>query len=210
MATGLFIWNLKSRFYLLIILFLFFGCSKSKNKNKEKLKINLKNIENGFLICRLGSGYFSNYFRKFASKEQKYSHIGIISKENDSIYVYHSEASEFTGTGFVKKETLNSFLKGILIYDFFKFKYPDSTKANILKSVKKYYNKKTPFDLNFNSFDDNELYCTELIATSVNNNIIDSNKIMPNLLLNGKKLYSLDDIYLNKNVKKITFPNNNY
>ncbi len=205
MASGLFIWNLKNKFCILVVLALFFGCDNPKNKYEGKLNINLKKVENGFLICRLGNGYFSKYFREYASKEQKYSHIGIISKENDSIYVYHSEASELTGIGYVKKESLNSFLENIQVFDFFKFNFPDSTKANILNAVKSYHNKKTPFDLNFNSLNDDELYCTELIATSVNKNVIDSIKITPSLLLNGKILYSLDDIYLNKNVKKIDF-----
>lgn len=206
MAIGLFIWNLKNRLGVLGILVLFLACEKQKDKNE--VDIDVKKIENGFLICRLGNGYFSNYFRKYGSKEQKYSHIGIVSKENDSIFVYHSEASEFTGVGYVKKESLNSFLKEIQIFDFFEFNFSDSIKTNILNSVKVYYKKKTPFDLNFNSFNDDELYCTELIATSINNSVIDSFEITPSLFLNGKKLYSLEDIYLNKNVKKITFVDN--
>ncbi len=189
---------------------MFIGCDLQKENKEKKIEFNIKKIENGFLICRLGNGYFSNYFRKYASEEQKYSHIGIVSKENDSIYIYHSEASEFTGVGYVKKESLNLFLKEIQVFDFFKLSLSDSIKTNILNTVKDYYDRKTPFDLNFNSYNDNELYCTELIATSINNNVIDSIKIRPNLFLNGKKLYSLDDIYLNKIVKKITFANNVY
>jgi len=208
MVIGLYIWNLKNRLFVFVILVLFSSCNKSTKDNK--IEFDNKKVENGFLICRLGNGYFSNYFRKYASKEQKYSHIGIISKENDSIYVYHSEASEFTGVGYVKKERLSFFLKEIQIFDFYEFNFPDSTKTNILNSIKGYYERNTPFDLNFNSFNDNELYCTELIATSINNNVSDSIKIIPSLLLNGKKLYSLDDIYQNKNVRKITFANNGY
>lgn len=208
MAIGLFIWNLKNRLSVFAILVLFLGSDKPKNNIKKEIEFDIKKIENGFLICRLGNGYFSNYFRKYASKEQKYSHIGIISKENNSIYVYHSEASELTGVGYVKKEKLNLFLKEIQIFDFFKLNLPDSIKTNILNSVKGYYDKKTRFDLDFNSFNDNELYCTELIAVSINKNVSDSIKITPNLVLNRKNLYSLDDIYLNKNVRKITFTNN--
>lgn len=203
MEIGLCIWKLKSRFYFFGIFILLFGCNSPKKKNIDQLNIDLQKVESSFLICRLGNGYFSNYFRKYASKEQKYSHIGIVSKENDSIYVYHTEASELTGIGYVKKEDINSFLKDIQVFDFFEFSFPDSTKAKILKTVKKYYYKKTPFDLSFNSFDDKELYCTELIATAINNNVIDSNKIIPSLLLNRKKIFSLDDIYSDNNINKI-------
>lgn len=207
MEIGLYIWNLKSKIYIFSLIILIVSCDKEINESTAE--IDFKKIENGFLVCRLGNGYFSNYFKKYASKEQKYSHIGITSIENDIIYVYHSEASEFTGVGYVKKEKLNFFLKDIEVYDFFEFCYPDSIKTKILNSVKSYYNNKTPFDLDFNSFKDDKLYCTELIATSINKSF-DSIEINPSLMLNNKKLYALDDIYLNKNVKKITFANNSY
>jgi hypothetical protein len=125
-----------------MVLALFLGCDNSKKNNEDEIRFDFKQIENSFLICRLGNGYFSNYFRKYASKEQKYSHIGIISIENDSIYVYHSEASEFTGVGYVKKESLNLFIKDIQTFDFFKLELSDSIKTNILNSVKDYYKKK--------------------------------------------------------------------
>ncbi len=204
MESGLFTWNIKNNVYFLIITLLFFsGCKHVENNKKTtEIEFNTEKIRTGLLICRLGNGFFSNYFRKYASKEQKYSHIGIISIENDSIYVYHSEASELTGVGHVKREKLSSYLQDIKVFDFFEFNYPDSTKSKILDSIKAYHQKKTPFDLDFNSFNDNALYCTELIATSINK-VMDSNEIKPSLLLNKKKLYTLDDIYLNENVKKV-------
>ncbi len=151
-----------------------------------------------------GNRFFSGYFKKFASKEQKYSHIGIISVENDTAYVYHTEASELSGVGFVKKEKLNCFLQGIDVFDFFEFDYPDSIKTEILNEVKMYCEKKTPFDLDFDNSSDRELYCTELIAVSVNKTL-GAETMKPSLLLNGRKLYALDDIYLNERVTKIQF-----
>lgn len=188
-------------------MFLFLGCNNSSTQEHFEYSLNEEELKNGFLICRLGTGYFSNYFKKYASKEKKYSHIGIVSKKDDTIYVYHSEASELTGVGCVKKEKLSSFLKGIKVYDFFEFKYPDSIKNKILEEVEGYYNKKTSFDLDFNSFNDREVYCSELIAISINN-VLKTTVISPSLTLNGKKLFALDDIYLNENIKKITLVNN--
>lgn len=206
MENGLFIWNLISKAYLLIFLIITFGCQKSVKEEITQIEINQNELKSGFLICRLGNGFFSKYFQKYASKEQKYSHIGILSKEGESFYVYHSEASELTGIGFVKKEELKYFLQDIKVFDFFEFSYPDSTINEVLDNVKKYYLNKTPFDVDFDSFNDNKLYCAELIAISVNN-ANDSIQIIPSLSLNGKRLFALDDIYLNENVKPVTLTN---
>ncbi len=203
MEIGLCIWNLKNKALFIIFFLVLFGCENTKKQQSVQINVNQDKLTNAVLVCRLGNGFFSSYFKRYASKEQKYSHIGIISIENDTTFVYHSEASELTGVGFVKKETLNQFLKGIKVYDFFQFNYSDSIKNKILDNVKNYYLKKVSFDLDFDSFDDNKVYCAELIAISINK-VFDTIQIKPNIILNDKKLYGLDDIYLNENVYKIS------
>ncbi len=180
------------------------SCSNSEETKVFREVANKEQLKSTYLVCRLGNGYFSNLFRKFASKEQKFSHIGILSIENDTVFVYHAEASELTGVGHVKREPLDSFLNEIKTYAFFKFNYSDSIKLKILDNVKNYYTKKTPFDVDFNSNDDSELYCTELIAVSVNR-AVESNKITPSLGVQDKFLYTLDDIYLMDSVEKVEF-----
>lgn len=202
MGSGLYIWKIKNRTLIILLLLLFLGCKEPQKQESLRAIPNQNKIENGYIVCRLGNGYFSKHFKKFASQEMIYSHIGIVSKENNDIYVYHSEASELSGVGHVKKETISSFLEDIEIYDFFQLKYPDSTKIKIINKVKTYYSKKTPFDLNFDSYNDNEVYCTELIAISINK-ALKKEVIKPTLSVYGKKLYALDDIYLNENIKKV-------
>ncbi|WP_324023504.1 YiiX/YebB-like N1pC/P60 family cysteine hydrolase [Maribacter sp. BPC-D8] len=186
----------------LITLTIFYACQERSEKIISSESFIPDKLESGLLICRLGNGYFSKYFKNYGSKEKKYSHIGMLSIENDSLFVYHSDASEFTGVGLVKKENFNSFVKGIKTYDYFELKFSNSIKEKILDEVKKYYKAKTPFDLEFNSENDDELYCTELIAVSVNN-VFDSIKVFsPSISLKNRKIYALDDIYLNQHVVK--------
>ncbi len=194
MESGWFTWSLKSSIFLILI-----SCTPTKKVEKQ---IHTKNITHGTLVCRLGRGFFSDYFRQYASKEQKYSHIGIVSKEKDSFFVYHAEASELTGVGFVKKESLITFLEGIKVYQFFHFDYNTRLIDSIVNKAKEYHHKKTPFDLDFNSFDDTELYCSELIATCINKTL-KKPEIKPTIKYKNHKLYGLDDIYLNKHVKKM-------
>ena len=202
MENGLFMSRAKNKAFLILFIFQLFGCTQEVgNSFSQKASYQIK-LENGTIVCRLGNGYFSNYFRLYASKEQRYSHIGIISVENDSLMVYHTEASELTGVGYVKRESLDSFLKGITVYGFYEFNYPQEVISNIVDNVKKYHTIKAPFDLSFDSYDDSELYCTELIARAINNSD-NTTKIEPTLKLNGKNLFSLEDIYLNKKVEVI-------
>ena len=207
MAIGLYIWTLKNRLLYVFLSLLFFGCNNSENT--ENIVLHQDELFTGNLICRLGNGYFSQYFKEYASTEKVFSHIGILSLENDKLFVYHSEASELTGVGYVKKESLTKFLNGIKTYEYYKLNFSDSISNQIIKTVKSYYNKKTPFDMDFDSESDDKLYCTELIASSINKTLNDS-IIKPTLNLNGKKLYALDDIYLNEYVTKITFGDNSY
>lgn len=209
MEIGLYIWNQKNKILIILLSFAILSCNQIQQNNNNLNDLNFEILESGDLVLRLGNGYFSNYFKQYASLEKKFSHIGIVSRENDTIFVYHSEASEFTGVGFVKKELLNSFLDEIEIYDFYRLNFKDSINFQITEQAKHYYRKKIPFDMDFNSSNDKKLYCTELIATSINKTLKDS-IIKPTLNLNKKKLYALDDIYLNENVKKITFANNGY
>lgn len=208
MGSGWSIWRIKNKELALACLLLLFSSCSKRQEIKEINTIHYNNeLFDGVLVCRLGNGYFSDYFRRYASIEKKFSHLGVISKENNVLYVYHSEASELTGVGFVKKETLKSFLKDIKIYEFYEFNYPDSTKNDIMNNVKNYYLSSTPFDLDFDSYNDDALYCTELVAVAIND-ALDKEVIKPSLMLGGKRLFSLDDIYLNTNLKKLNITNN--
>lgn len=198
MANGWYIWSLKSSLTLLL-LGVFFSCN-----NTKKTLPNIKDyqLKSGDIVCRLGGGFFSNYFRKYASKEKKYSHIGIVEVKNDTVFIIHTEASELTGVGCVKKESINCFLENILVFDFYRVQVNRNIRKKIVVKAKEYYNKKVPFDLDFNSFNNEKMYCTELVA-NVLNRAFDSIVIVPTLKLGAKKMYGLDDIYKNKLVNKL-------
>lgn len=199
MANGWYIWNLRNSFLILLLLGGLLSCNHTQ---KTPPNISQYQLKSGDVVCRLGKGFFSNYFRKYASKDKKYSHIGIIEVKNDAVFVIHTEASELTGVGRVKRERIGDFLNGISVFDFYRVHANETIRKKIIANAKKYYHKKTPFDLDFNSFNDSEMYCTELVA-NVLNNAFDSIVIKPRLKLGNKKMYGLDDIYQNKTITKI-------
>ena len=185
-------------FYLLIL-----SCNNQKSHTLELQSNHFENnLKSGDIICRLGNGFFSNRFKKYSVKEKIYSHVGILENSNDSLFVYHAEASELTGVGNVKREHLGSFLKDIDLYAFYRIDCHDSIKKSIVTNAKNYYDKNTKFDLDFNSIDDSEVYCTELLAHSINRAFNDS-IITPNIIKRGKRFYGIDDIYLHDNFELI-------
>ena len=184
--------------------FIFCGCSKPNPiADKQSLPTD---IRNGDVICRLGNGFFSNQFKKCSVKEKIYSHAGIIRLSADSIFVIHAEASELTGIGSVKKENISDFLENIKIWGVYRLSAEDSTRDKIASKAEEYYLKNTPFDLDFDAENDSKVYCTELIALSVNYAFGDS-IIKPTFMVGDKKIYGIDDVYLLPNmetVKKVT------
>lgn len=57
-----------------------------------------------------------------------------------------------------------------------------------------YYKAKVAFDLEFDSANDDKLYCSELVAMSINK-ALDSTVIRPTLQYKEVLFYGLDDIY---------------
>ena len=185
---------------LLSLILTFTSCSENKEFTPISADTNL--FENGDIICRLGNGFFSNRFRDYADSEKTYSHVGIIEKANDSLFVIHAEANEFTGVGFVKREEIHSFLKEVKSWGLFRIDADFADIESFIFNAKDYYVKKTPFDMDFDLNKDDKVYCTELIALCFNKSFKDID-IQPNLFLKNKIYYSVSDIYKHPKVKPI-------
>src|SRR4051812_24781052 len=66
-------------------------------------------IQSGQLIFRDGRGFISAVFKKLSLKDPKYSHAGIIHRENGKVYVYHMLGGEGGKNNCMRKELLQSF-----------------------------------------------------------------------------------------------------
>ena len=75
-------------------------------KNEASLSSNFKNLHNGDLILRCGRSTES-FAVYLADENAEFTHIGIISLENDIPYVIHAVPSK---TNLIQKEILSTFL----------------------------------------------------------------------------------------------------
>lgn len=172
------------------------------NENLSNKDWDLKEFRNGDIIYRHGNGFFSDYFRKSSNREQLYSHGGIVAIDSSRVYIIHSEATELTGVGGVRKEPLAVFLKDISTWAVYRLDTTQTVRDSIVYLATEYLNKETPFDLDFDNTSDDKVYCTELIALSVNKATY-RNLIKATGSIRNKPYYAIDDTYLIKEMKPI-------
>ena len=153
--------------------------------------------DNAYLIVRLGDGYFSNIFRRVSSEEKRFSHSGIIHRVGQRYKVYHIEANELTGKGIVREEPLELFISHSKEWALYAINTSDSIKMEIVQQASIFFDSKIPFDLDFDLTSDDKLYCSELVAKSINN-AFGEELITPGLHIAGRYFYGLDDIYMHR------------
>lgn len=154
---------------------------------------NADSLRSGDLICRLGDGFFSDIFRRYSGGEERFSHIGILHREGDSCFVIHAEASELTGIGWVKRDPLSLFVDESLDWQVFRVK-ADSLRLRVDSFALLYYQRPTPFDLDFDLSNDSALYCTELVAVCIERSLDEKGYVPAFPLRKEFSYYRVDDI----------------
>jgi len=127
-------------------------------------------VHDGDLIFRNGTDEVSAAARSMNEKDTSYSHCGLLMIENDSVFVYHAIGGHYNPSQRLKREPLDSFCNPADNDRFGIFRYEiDSLESGRLKAiVEQYYAAGLRFDLFFNFFSDDEMYCSEFVYKSLN------------------------------------------
>jgi len=161
---------------------------------------NIKLLKNGYLIFRRGYGVDSMVASNFSNGEKRYSHAGIIYKENGKIFVIHSEDSKVKNFNGVVKENLKNYLEGIKIWAVYKYKNIDNNKLN--EYIVNLQKSNILFDMDFDLKTDNKMYCSEFIYKSFNN-ISNKEIIKASKIFLSKRYVTISDLYQNHNTRLI-------
>ena len=164
------------RNYIAVLLIITACHTKSKSvtlQNKVKSNTNITSIidsirsiiNEGDIIFRGGTDIESAIIREFSYKDKLFSHCGIVTKQNDTLFITHILGGTTNPAGKILNQSVSDF-----------FKYPDNECAgvydiNITKNelalLCKYINslkaKNITFDLKFNLLDKSKLYCSEFL-----------------------------------------------
>ena len=151
-------------------------------------------IENGDIVLRREEGFVSALFSSYASKAGVFSHVGIVAKDSvGSIGVIHCELKETKEPSSVRYETIENFLSLADTFAIYRLEYSSVVRDEVVDKVWQRYAKGARFDFDSDNSTDSLLYCTELIAKSINDALGDS-VIQPTTIFLEKPCFSLDDL----------------
>ena len=151
-------------------------------------------IENGDIVLRREEGFVSTLFSSYASKAGVFSHIGIVVVDSvGEISVLHCEMEETKEPSSVRIESIENFLALADTFAVYRLEYPLEVRDEVINKALMRYARGARFDFDFDNSTDSLLYCTELIAKSINDALGDS-VIQPTTIFLEKPCFSLDDL----------------
>lgn len=177
-----------------IILFcLLFLVSCSDDTKTPRVIIN-QSVENGDIVLRREEGFVSALFSTYASKAGVFSHIGIVVVDSvGEISVLHCEMEETKEPSSVRIESIENFLALADTFAVYRLEYPLEVRDEVVNKAMVRNARGARFDFDFNNSTDSLLYCTELIAKSINDALGDS-VVQPTTIFLEKPCFSLDDL----------------
>ena len=137
------------------------------NKTTNIKNIPLTNLNNGDLVLRCGRSTES-YAVYLADKNAEFTHLGIISIEDEIPFVIHVVPDK---NKLVRKESLKEFLKPKNASEFaiYRSHYNKFFLDKVVQEANSFYLKKYEFDNKYDLETDSKLYCTELVLKAFNN-----------------------------------------
>lgn len=173
----------------------------STDTEAEKLKIEKafstirqerSTVISGDLIMRTGNDFTSDVLRKLSLRDKTYSHSGIASLENDTLFVYHAMGGEWNPDKKIRRDPFLLFCNPYENRGFGIFRYSlnENETAHFLSNIKTYYQQEIPFDMQFDLATDDKMYCTELIYKA-----LDQILSLPTTTIKGIQFIAPEDLY---------------
>ena len=202
--------------FFLFLLFLCAGCTSADSTNKKSISPadlstafkaidSLKQfINSGDIIFRNGRDEISQAARSMNRKDTSFSHCGLVFIENDSAFVYHAIGGVYNPGQKLRRDLLDSFCTPVENNAFGLYRYNlGKEKIEKLKMVVgNFYKAGLKFDMYFNYFSDDVMYCSEFVFKSLNKSLNGaySKYVRLDTLPYG---VTTDDLFLNENCRLI-------
>jgi hypothetical protein len=153
--------------------------------------VNMNAIQDGDIVLRDSKSLIGSHFKKMSQHDKKFSHAGIIRKENGTAFVYHM-ANENGQSGLLKSK-LNDFVNTQVCRSYEIVRYPlkDNMRTQLLNQIDLLLTDKIHFDDEF-VLNNQSYYCSELIADLINTY---SSIRIPYSQIGDYKYYAIDNLY---------------
>jgi uncharacterized protein YycO len=117
------------------------------------------NAQDGDIICRLGDRTWSLYFKGLSKRDKRFSHLGIIHRNGESITVINAEGRVWAGKDCVNEVALQEFITPARMIGLYRL--DNANGKAIVREALTMIGK--PFDWDFDLKNTDKLYCTELL-----------------------------------------------
>ena len=153
--------------------------------------VNMNSIQDGDIVLRDSKSLIGSQFKKMSQHDKKFSHAGIIRKENGNAFVYHM-ANENGQSGLLKTK-LNDFVntKVCRYYEIVRYPLKDNMRTQLLNQIDLLLTDELHFDDEF-VLNNQSYYCSELIADLINTY---SSIRIPYSQIGDYKYYAIDNLY---------------
>jgi len=161
-------------------------------------------VQNGDIIFRNGTDEVSQAARSMNRKDTSFSHCGIVFIEHDSVFVYHALGGSFNPGQKLRRDMLDSFCSPAEnnAFGLYRYDLTDKETSKLKTVVDGYYQSGLKFDMYFNYFSDDVMYCSEFVFKSLNQSVNGaySKYVRLDTLPYG---VTTDDIFLNEHSRLI-------
>jgi Permuted papain-like amidase enzyme, YaeF/YiiX, C92 family len=125
-------------------------------------------IKTGDLVVRTGNDFTSESLRSLNQRDKTYSHCGIASIENDTVFVYHALGGQWNPDQKIRRDVFEDFAepysnRGIGIY---RYSITADDIKNLVSTVQQLYDLGVMFDMQFDLQTSNRMYCAEFVYKS--------------------------------------------
>jgi len=166
-------------------------------------------VQSADIILRTGKDYTSQLMRNLSTHDKTYSHSGIASWENDTLFVYHSIGGEGNPTQKLRRDRFEMFCnpyanRGFGVY---RYRVSEKQKEKIVSKAKEYYSHHLLFDMKFDLNSDDKMYCSEFIYKTIKAATDDAINLKTTTL-NHIKFVAIDDLFFNPfcyEIKRVSF-----
>lgn len=161
-------------------------------------------VLSGDLIVRTGRDYTSDIMRRLSQKDQTYSHCGIASWENDTLFVYHSIGGDFNPDQKIRRDTFSFYCNPYENKGFGVYRYNESVAdpKKIIQKARQFFKAGVTFDMNFNLLTDDKMYCSEFVSKIIEQATAQKISI-ETTTLDHFKFIAIDNLFINHYCKEI-------
>jgi hypothetical protein len=166
-------------------------------------------IQQGDMILRTGNDFTSESLRQLSLTDKTYSHCGIASIENDTVFVYHALGGEWNPDEKLRRDPLDLFCNPLENRGFgvFSFKLNAVQKTRLDSIVRAWYKNKLMFDMKFDLSTNDRMYCAEFVSKAISLST-DHQINFSTSKINNFEFVAVDNLFLNRSCiekKRIRF-----